>query len=57
MRVNLVQESAGHLQMTRARQMRVDTRDLPEAPICPCLVLAKEYVQCVIVVCTTTKAG
>ena len=31
MRVNLVQESARHLQMTRARQMRVDTRDLPEA--------------------------
>ena len=31
MRVNLVQESARHLQMTRARQMRVDTRDLAEA--------------------------
>ena len=26
-----MQESARHLQMTRARQMRVDTRDLPEA--------------------------
>ena len=31
MRVNIVQESARHLQMTRARQMRVDTRDLPGA--------------------------
>ena len=31
MRVNLVQESARHLEMTRARQMRVDTRDLAEA--------------------------
>ena len=28
MRVNLVQESERHLEMTRARQMRVDTRDL-----------------------------
>ena len=26
-----MQESARHLQMTRARQMRVDTRDLAEA--------------------------
>ena len=26
-----MQESARHLEMTRARQMRVDTRDLPEA--------------------------
>ena len=33
MRVNLVQESARHLEMTRARQMRVDTRDLAEAII------------------------
>ena len=31
MRVNLVPESARHLEMTRARQMRVDTRDLAEA--------------------------
>ena len=31
MRVNLVQKSARHLEMTRARQMRVDTRDLAEA--------------------------
>ena len=29
--MNLVQESARHLEMTRARQMRVDTRDLAEA--------------------------
>ena len=29
--MNLVQESARLLQMTRARQMRVDKRDLPEA--------------------------
>ena len=35
MRVNLVQESARHLQMTHARQMRVDTRDLPEALLWP----------------------
>ena len=33
MRVNLVPESARHLEMTRARQMRVDTRDLAEANI------------------------
>ena len=33
MRVNLVPESARHLEMTRARQMRVDTRDLAEADI------------------------
>ena len=33
MRVNLVQESARHLQMTRVRKMRVDTRDLPEAKL------------------------
>ena len=31
MRVNLVPESARHLEMTRTRQMRVDTRDLAEA--------------------------
>ena len=31
MRVNLVPESTRHLEMTRARQMRVDTRDLAEA--------------------------
>ena len=35
MRVNLVPESARHLEMTRARQMRVDTRDLVEAQIRP----------------------
>ena len=29
--MNLVPESARHLEMTRARQMRVDTRDLAEA--------------------------
>ena len=34
MRVNLVPESARHLEMTRARQMRVDTRDLAEARVC-----------------------
>ena len=34
MRVNLVPESARHLEMTRARQMRVDTRDLAEADYC-----------------------
>ena len=28
-----MQESARHLEMTRARQMRVDTRDLAEADI------------------------
>ena len=33
MRVNLVPESARHLEMTRARRMRVDTRDLAEAKI------------------------
>ena len=36
-RVNLVPESARHLQMTRTRILRVDTRDLPEAnslPLC-----------------------
>ena len=32
-RVNLVQESARHLEMTHARQMRVNTRDLAEAYI------------------------
>ena len=31
--MNLVQESARHLEMTRTRQMRVDTRDLAEALI------------------------
>ena len=31
--MNLVPESARHLEMTRARQMRVDTRDLAEALI------------------------
>ena len=33
MRVTLVQESARHLEITRARQMRVDTRDLAEASL------------------------
>ena len=40
MRVNLVPESARHLEMTRARQMRVDTRDLAEAYLWPLLTSA-----------------
>ena len=32
-RMNLVAESARHLQMTRTQILRVDTRDLPEAVI------------------------
>ena len=39
MRVNLVPESAHHLEMTRARQMRVDTRDLAEAEL-----LAEDFI-------------
>ena len=31
--MNLVPKSARHLEMTHARQMRVDTRDLAEAEI------------------------
>ena len=33
-RGNLVQESARHLEMTRGRQMSVDTGDLAEAQLC-----------------------
>ena len=36
--MNLVPESARHLEMTRARQVRVDTRDLAEADSCDVLV-------------------